>query len=75
MSRSRKKFPSARGGSFGKFGKRWCNRKVRKAKGLYSGAEYRMVGSSWDIWDYKFMARPKELERMGWDEKKGYVSK
>ena len=60
VSRSVKRVGCVKGGSYGAYGKRMCNRKVRRAGGLFQNAEYRKVGSSLDIWDYKFFARASD---------------
>lgn len=75
MSRSRKKFACVKGGAYGKYGKRLCNRKVRRASGLFQNCEYRKATDSWDIWDYRFVARPEEIKGRDWESKKGYISK
>jgi hypothetical protein len=75
MSRSRKRFPCVKGGGMGKYGKIVCNRKVRRAKDLPSGGAYRKVGSSWDIWDWKFVALPDKVDEKEWEEKKWWMSK
>ena len=75
MSRSRKKFPCSRGGACSKFGKRWCNKRVRQACGDYQNGEYRKIGNDFYIWDWMIRKSPEEMRDRDWEDKKDYISK
>jgi len=65
MSRSFKKFPSAKsdGPKSIRFSKRQANKRVRRTNSLDSGMSYKKVYCSWDIVDYKFVAyRDSDLD-------------
>lgn len=67
MSRSYKKFPFVKDRESCKWGKRYCNKKVRKTKDVPNGKAYRKVVSSWDyIYDYCHY-EPKENVVRGWE--------
>jgi hypothetical protein len=52
MSRSCKKVPIIKYGGYGKHGKHWANKRVRKVD-LSDGNNYRRFYESWDIFDYR----------------------
>lgn len=53
MSRSVKKIPFVKDRESCKWGKRYCNKKVRKAKDIPNGKAYRKLTEPWDfIYDY-----------------------
>jgi len=52
MSRSEKKVPIIKYGGYGKYGKHWANKRVRKVE-LSDGNNYRKIYESWDIFDCK----------------------
>lgn len=62
MSRSVKRVGVEKGGSYGVAGKRWSNRRVRRASEVGSGASYKRVSDSWNIWDWKVRAEDVEDE-------------
>ena len=53
MSRSYKHFPFAKDRQSCKWGKRYCNKKVRKTKDIPNGKAYKKILEPWDfIYDY-----------------------
>jgi len=55
MSRSFKKFPFVKDRDSSKWGKRKCNKKVRKTKDIPNGKAYKKIAERWDyIADYHF---------------------
>ncbi len=62
MSRSYKKTPKLKYCGWGKKGKRWANKAIRKQKTLWSEKSngYRKLYQSWNITDVrKYWSRPK----------------
>jgi len=51
MSRSEKKTPIIKYGGYGKQGKKWANRRVRRNYSISNGNNYRKMYESWDIFD------------------------
>ena len=53
MSRSYKKYPFCKDRESVKWGKRYCNKRVRNTKDIPNGKAYRKVTEPWDfIYDY-----------------------
>lgn len=53
MSRSYKRYPFCKDRDSSKWGKRYCNKRVRKAKDVPNGKAYRKLTEPWDfIYDY-----------------------
>lgn len=61
MSRSYKKYPFCKDRQSCKWGKRYCNKKVRRTKDLPSGKAYKKIVEPWDfIYDYSSSLSWKE---------------
>lgn len=61
MSRSYKKYPFCKDRDSSKWGKRYCNKVVRKTKDIPNGKAYRKLVEPWDfIYDYSFSSTWKE---------------
>lgn len=55
MSRSYKKFPWVKDRDSSKWGKRYCNKVIRKTKDIPNGGAFKKVSERWDyIYDYGF---------------------
>ena len=55
MSRSYKHYPFVKDRDSSKWGKRYCNKRVRKAKNIPNGKAYKKLTEPWDyIYDYSF---------------------
>lgn len=53
MSRSYKKYPFVKDRNSAKWGKRYCNKRVRKTKDIPNGRAYKKLTEPWDfIYDY-----------------------
>ena len=62
MSRSWKHFPFVKDRQSSKWGKRYCNKKVRKAKDVPNGKAYRKLVEPWDyIYDYSCSVFKKDI--------------
>ena len=67
MSRSYKKTPFVKDKQSSKWGKRYCNKRVRKAKDVPNGKAYRKLTEPWDfIYDYSHIEWEWEVRR-GWE--------
>lgn len=64
MSRSYKKHPFCKDRDSGKWGKRHCNKVVRKSNEVPNGKAYRKLVEPWDyIYDYSFSQTWKEYKK------------
>ena len=53
MSRSYKKFPFCKDRDSGKWGKKYCNKRLRKMTDVPNGSQYQKFTNRWDyIYDY-----------------------
>lgn len=53
MSRSYKKFPWVKDRDSSKWGKKYCNKQVRKTKDIPNGGAYKKIAERWDyIYDH-----------------------
>lgn len=90
MSRSYRHFPCVKDKESCKWGKRQCNKKIRKMKDIPNGNGYKRMVCKWDyLWDYKsyetwedyqeFCRRPRwwrePEEPVYWDWYKSYKMK
>ena len=65
MSRSYKKYPSVKDRDSSKWGKRYCNKKVRKTLDIPNGKVYKRIFESWDyITDYRFHLTWKDYQKI-----------
>lgn len=72
MSRSYKKYPSAKWERSCKFGQRQANKKVRRTlQDIPNGKAYKKIYESWNICDYKFVS----FLPSRWEEYKKYKRK
>ena len=63
MSRSYKHFPFCKDRESCKWGKRYCNKKVRKTKSIPNGKAYKKLVEPWDfIYDYSCSETWKEYQ-------------
>lgn len=54
MSRSYKHYPCVKDRDSCKWGKRQCNKKIRKMNDVPNGSSYKRMVCKWDyLWDYK----------------------
>lgn len=68
MSRSYKKFPFVKDRGSSKWGKRHCNKVVRKSEEVPNGKAYKKLVEPWDyIYDYSFSQTWKEYQE--WHKK------
>lgn len=73
MSRSYKKYPFCKDRESCKWGKKYCNKQVRKTKDLPNGNFYRKVANHWDYiydyWDSNTFEEYKDwIKRWGYEE-------
>ena len=73
MSRSYKKFPWVKDRDSSKWGKKYCNKQVRKAKDIPNGCAYKKIAERWDYiydyWDSNTFEEYKEwMKRWGYKE-------
>lgn len=63
MGKSYKKYPFCKDRDSSKWGKRYCNKVVRKSKDIPSGKAYKKLVEPWDfIYDYSFSETWKEYQ-------------
>ena len=64
MSRSYKKFPWVKDRDSSKWGKKYCNKQVRKVKDIPNGCAYKKIAERWDyIYDYGFYETWEEYQQ------------
>ena len=64
MSRSYKHYPFCKDRQSSKWGKRYCNKRVRNAKDIPNGKAYRKLTEPWDfIYDYACSETWKEYQQ------------
>ena len=74
MSRSYKKYPFVKDRQSCKWGKRYCNKRVRKTKDIPNGKAYRKITEPWDyIYDYS-CTEFKEWVIQSWEGNKKAIS-
>lgn len=62
MSRSYKKYPFVKDRDSAKWGKRYCNKKVRRTKDVPNGKAYRKLTEPWDfIYDFSHSEFKEEV--------------